>query len=74
MTAATLRQHLTDAYSSMQQKFKKGRALHIKEIQDSHKYFETVYDLDVLSQTIREATVTLKEKMYVKLPNLHIPD
>lgn len=33
MNAATLSQHITDAYSSLQQKLNKGRARHIKEIQ-----------------------------------------
>lgn len=74
MTAATLSQHLSDALSSLQQKLKKDRARHIKEIQAFHKYFEIVYDLEDLSQTIREEVFTLKEKMSAKLPNLRIPD
>lgn len=74
MNVATLSKHLNDTYSSLQQKFKKGRDRHIKKIQAFYKYFEIVYDLDNLSRKIHETTVTLKEKMFAKLPNLHIPD
>lgn len=33
-----------------------------------------MYDPNDLSRKIREIVVTLKEKVYVKLPRLHIPD
>lgn len=59
MTTTTLIQHLTNAYSSLQQKFKKGKDRHIKEIQTFQKYFETVYDPDDLSWTIRKGVVII---------------
>lgn len=74
MNVATLTQQLTDAFSVLQQKFKKGKAKHIKGIQAFQKYFEIVYDPNDLSLTIREIAVTLKEKVMVKLPKLRIPD
>lgn len=51
----------------------KGIDKYIKEIQPFQRYFETVYDSNDLSRTIHEATITLKEKMMAKLPNLKIP-
>lgn len=60
MNAANLNQHLTNAYSSLQQKFNEGRDRDIKEIHAFQKYFETVYDPDDLSRMIREAVATLK--------------
>lgn len=74
MIVVTLNQHLTNYFSFLQQKLKNGRAKHIKEIHAFQKYFETAYDPDYLSQKAREAVITLKEKMFPKLPNLRIPD
>lgn len=74
MNAAIISQHIIVAFSSLQQKFHKGRSKHIKEIQVFQKYFETVYDPNDLSRTIHEATVTLKEKMQAKVPSLKIPE
>lgn len=74
LNVVTLTQYLTDTFSSLQQKFNNGRAKHIKEIQDFQKNFETVYDSNDLSQTIREAAVARKEKMMLKFPNLRISD
>lgn len=62
MNVVTLTQQLTDAFSILQQNFKKGRANHIKEIQTFQKYFEIVYDSDDLSRAICKVAVTLKEK------------
>lgn len=58
----------------MQQKFNKGRAKHVKEIQAFQEYFKTMYNPNDLGQMICEEVVTLKEKMMVKLLNLRIPD
>lgn len=74
MDSATISQHLTDVFSSLQQKFDKGRSKHLKEIQAFQKYFEIVYDSNDLGRIIREVAVTLKYKMQVKLPNLKIPE
>lgn len=63
MDAAIISQHITNAFSSLQEKIDKGRSKHLKDIQDFHKYFETVYDPNDLSQKIHEAAVTLKDKM-----------
>ena len=71
---ATLTRYLTNVFSSLQQKFNKGKAKHVKEIQAFHKYFEIVYNPNDLSRTIREVFVTLKEKMMVRLTNLRILD
>lgn len=57
----------------MQQKFKKGNAKHIKEIQAFEKYFKVVYNPECLDTTIYDVVVTLKEKFLKKLPNLKLP-
>lgn len=72
MDAVTISQHITDTFSSLHQKFHKGRSKHIKEIQAFHKYFETMYKSNDLSRTICEAAITLKEKIEARLPNLKI--
>lgn len=60
LEVTTLSQYLTDVFSFLQKKFYK-------------RYFEIVYDPNDLSQTMLEVTVTLKEKVMVKLPDLKIP-
>lgn len=65
--------HLTRAFSFVQDKIKKGKFTHIKEIQAFQKYFETTYRPNDLGRTIREAAVTLKEKFTKKLGSLKFP-
>lgn len=38
-----------------------------------HHYFETMYNLANLSQTLHDASITLKEKFLTKLPDFKIP-
>lgn len=57
----------------MQEKNRKGTCTLIREIQAFQSYFETAYRPDDLSRTIREETVTLKEKFSKKMENLKIP-
>ena len=66
-------QHLTHAFDSIHEHFKKGKTTHIKEIKAFQKYFEIVYIPDDLSRTIREAALILKEKFTKKLSYLKIP-
>lgn len=73
LNVPSLSRNLTNIFSSIQERFKKGTTTHIKEIQAFHKYFEIAYILDDLSQTICEATITLKEIFMKKLPDLKIP-
>lgn len=68
--ASFFSQHLTNAFSFMQMRFKKGREKHIKEIQSFLRYFETIYRPRNLSWTIHEAMVTLREKLLAKLLDL----
>lgn len=63
MDDAIISQHITNAFSSLQKKIDKGRSKHLKDIQDFHKYFETVYNPNDLSRKIREAAVNLKDKI-----------
>lgn len=57
----------------MQEKIKKGKFTHIKEIQAFQKYFETAYTPNDLGRTICQAVVTLKEKFTEKLGSLKFP-
>lgn len=57
---------LTKAFTFVQEKVKKGISTHIKEIQAFQNYFETAYRPDDLSQTVYDATLTLKEKFTKK--------
>lgn len=64
---------LTNAFSFVQDRTKKGIQRHIKEIQKFQKYFETEYKPNDLSRTIREAAVTLKHKLTEKFEKLSLP-
>ena len=59
-------QHIDKAFLSVQERTKKCTHTLIKEIQAFQIYFETAYKPDDLSRTIREADVTLKEKLQRK--------
>lgn len=67
-----LSQHLTNAFSFVWTKFRKGRDIHIKEIQAFMCNFETLYRPDDLSRTIHKATTILREKLLAKLHDLKI--
>lgn len=71
--APSFTQHFNKAFFFEQEKIKKGTYTHIKEIQAFQNYFQTSYRPDDLSQTIREAAVTLKENISKKMENLKIP-
>lgn len=66
-------QHLTKAFTFVQDKSKKGISNHIREIQAFQKYFEISYRPNYLSQTIHEAVVTLKEQFSKKIEDLKLP-
>ena len=64
---------IDQAFPDVQEKIKKSKSTHIKEIQAFQKYFETVYRPNDISRTVREAAVTLKEIFLQKMDNLKIP-
>ena len=63
---------IDQAFVDVQVKTKKSKFTHVKEIQAFQKYFETVYRPDDVSRTVREAAVTLKEKLLQKMERLNI--
>lgn len=65
-------QHLTDAFSFLQNQKKKTKGTHIKEIQVLQRYFKTLYNPCDIRRTIYDTTVSLKQKIIEKLPSFKI--
>ena len=57
----------------MQNKSKKSKGTHIREIQAFQKYFQTVYDPLYLKRTVNYATKTLRDKTFDKIPTMKFP-
>ncbi|XP_050877784.1 uncharacterized protein LOC127081582 [Lathyrus oleraceus] len=61
-STAEIKEHLTKAFSSLQENVPKGKLTHSAEIQAFQKYFETVYNPTNIIDTVCYATPILKEK------------
>jgi len=64
---------LISAFDVVQNKSKKSKGMHIREIQAFQKYFETVYDPLHLKQTVNYAAKTLRDKTFDKIPTMKFP-
>jgi hypothetical protein len=61
------------SFNVAQNKTKKSKGTHIREIQAFQKYFQTTYDPLHLKRTINYAAQTLRDKIYDKLPSMKFP-
>lgn len=65
-------QHLTDAFSFLQNHSKKSKGTYIKDILSFHFYFEIDYSPCDIIQTIYDTNLSLKQKFIEKLTTLGI--
>jgi hypothetical protein len=61
------------AFNVVQNKTKKSKGTHIREIQAFQKYFQNVYDPLHLKRIVNYAAQTLRDKIYDKLPSMKFP-
>jgi len=64
------RSKLINAFPSLQNKEKKNKGTHIKEIQAFHNFFEVLYNQLNIEKTVKEAALVLKQKMLDKHPQI----
>jgi hypothetical protein len=57
----------------MQNRSKKSKGTHIREIQAFQKFFQTAYDPLHLKRTVHYAAQTLRDKKFDKLPTMKFP-
>ncbi|XP_050895983.1 uncharacterized protein LOC127102686 [Lathyrus oleraceus] len=72
-TTAEIKEHLTKAFSSLQENVYKGKLTHSEKIQAFQKYFETVYNPMELVQTVCYAAPILKEKFEKRIAKKKFP-
>jgi len=73
MNPDSLLPQLISAFDVVQNKSKKSKVTHIREIQAFQKYFQTVYDPLHLKQTVNYAAKTLRDKTFDKIPTIKFP-
>ena len=61
------------AFDIVQNKLKKSKGTHIREILAFQKYFQTVYDPLHLKRTVNYAAKTLRDKTFDKIPTMKFP-
>jgi len=64
---------LISAFDIVQNKVKKTKGTHIREIQAFQKFFQTVYDLLYPKRTVYYAARILKDKILEKIPTMKFP-
>jgi len=69
----TLLPQLISAFDVVQNKLKKSKGTHTREIQVFQKYFQTVYDPLHLKRTVNYAAKTLGDKTLDKIPTMKFP-
>jgi hypothetical protein len=69
----TLLPQLIFAFNTVQNKSKKDKGTHIREIQGFQFFFQTAYFPLHLKRTIHYAAQTLRDKIYDKIPTMKFP-
>jgi len=69
----TLLLQLISAFDVVQNKLKKSKGTHIREIQAFQKYFQTIYDPLHLKRTVNYVVKTLMDKTFDKIPTIKFP-
>lgn len=64
------RTNLITAFPSLQSKSKENKGMHIKEIQDFHKFFEVVHNPLNVEKIVKEAALVLKQKVLEKVSKI----